>query len=1078
MQMEAFQQGQLDSLHKIADLFPGVVFQFRMQTDGRFCFPFVSQRAFKLLRLNPDRIQIDASEVFANVFPDDLEELIASIQSSANELTPWKHEFRVGAGKDEVRWLFGNAMPQREASGSVLWHGFVTDITERMRVEETLRTSEQRLKLAIGSGQVGVWDLDLRTNELLWDETMFALYGARREDFTGAFEAWSSRLHPEDRAATMKALQDAVAGVGVYEPEFRVVWPNHEVRYLKGRAEVVRDKEGAPLRMIGTNWDNRALVQTQQQLKLMSAAINKSRISIFLINPGGKVSFVNDYACTTLGYSRSELVGQDISFFDPYFNPDSWPERWISIKEGKIKTFVANHKRKDGAILPVEITTSYIAVDGEEYAFSLAQDVTDRMEREAQSRKIFIENETILSHAMVGIAYIKHRRIVSCNKRFEEMFQYDHGELLGMSTEMLYDSRETYDRIGAEGYKAATKGDGYFGEVKLRHKDGSEFWGTLSGKSVDPDHPHEGSIWVYSDINARKFAEEELRIAASAFDSQESLMITDANEVILRVNKAFTLSTGYSAEEVVGKTPRIFKSGRHDADFYRKMWECINASGKWQGEVWDRRKNGDIFPKLLTISAVTGNDGVVTHYVGSHIDITEQKAVEEKIQTLAFYDPLTGLPNRRLLSDRLQRALVTCSRHGGSGAVLFIDLDNFKTINDTLGHSMGDFLLQQTALRLTSCVREGDTVARIGGDEFVVMLENLDEDEIEAATQTEIVADKILAVLSESYQIATHKYHGTCSIGIAIFNDRLQSIDELLQQADIAMYQAKSSGRNAKRFFDKQMQEIVFERATLEEELRKAIENQEFQLYYQIQTNDAQQAVGAEALIRWIHPSRGVVYPGQFIALAEDTGLILPIGQWVLETACAQLKAWQSDELTRDFILSFNISARQFRQSGFVEQVQAAVLRHAIDPGLLKLELTESTLLENIEDTIETMNALKGIGVRFTLDDFGTGYSSLQYLKLLPLDQLKIDQSFVRDLAVDSNDRAIVRTIIAMAHSMNLGVIAEGVETEEQLQLLVKKGCTHFQGYLFGKPIPINQFELQVKRLKILGLMGKRLSDA
>ena len=1078
MQMEAFQQEQLENLHKVANRFPGVVFQFRMQIDGSFSFPFVSPRAFKILRLNPDIIQANASEAFAYVYSDDIEELLVSIQSSATSLSPWKHEFRVGSADNIVRWLFGNAMPQREAEGSVLWHGFITDITDRKRAEDTLRSSEQRLKIAMASVRIGVWDLDLRTHELVWDDTMFGLYGARREEFADAYDAWSTRMHPEDRPVVMKVLEDATAGTTAYEPEFRVVWPNHEVHYLKGHAETVKDKDGKPIRIIGTTWDNRSLVQSQQQLKLMSAAINKSRVSLFLITPDGKVFFVNDHACNTLGYTRDELTGQGINFFDPYFDPDSWPERWLSIKGGKINTFTASHMRKDGTTFPVEITTNYIAVEGEEYAFSLVQDITDRMEREAQSRKIFIENETILSHAMVGIVYIKHRRIVSCNKRFEEIFQYDQGELLGKSTELLYDSRETYDRIGVEGYKAAVEGDGYFGEVKLRHKDGSEFWATLTGKSVDPDHPHEGSIWVYSDINERKLVEEELRIAASAFDSQESLLITDADSVILRVNKAFTVSTGYSAEEVVGKTPRLFKSGRHDAGFYRRMWESINDTGKWQGEVWDRRKNGEIYPKLLTISAVKGSDGVITHYVGSHIDITEQKAVEEKIQTLAFYDPLTGLPNRRLLSNRLQRALASCERHGRSGAVLFIDLDNFKTINDTLGHSMGDFLLQQTAQRLSSCIREGDTVARIGGDEFVVMLENLSQDEVEAATQTEFVADKILSVLSQAYQISTHKYHGTCSIGIAIFNNRLQSMDELLKQADIAMYQAKNSGRNAMRFFDRQMQEIVSERATLEEELRKALEFQEFQLYYQIQADDEQQAVGAEALIRWIHPGRGVIYPGQFIALAEETGLILPIGQWVLETACAQLKIWQMDELTRDFILSFNISARQFRQSGFVEQVQTAVQRHGINPELLKLELTESTLLENIEDTIKTMNALKAIGVRFTLDDFGTGYSSLQYLKLLPLDQLKIDQSFVRDLAFDSNDRAIVRTIIAMARSMNLGVIAEGVETEEQLQLLMKKGCAHFQGYLFGKPIPIDLFALQVKRRKVLKLMGQRLADA
>ncbi|NDU91694.1 MAG: diguanylate cyclase, partial [Ferrovum sp.] len=374
---------------------------------------------------------------------------------------------------------------------------------------------------------------------------------------------------------------------------------------------------------------------------------------------------------------------------------------------------------------------------------------------------------------------------------------------------------------------------------------------------------------------------------------------------------------------------------------------------------------------------------------GVIFEITEWKEAQNRIHNLAFYDPLTGLPNRRLLTDRLQQALVSSARNGLAGAILFIDLDNFKTINDTLGHALGDALLQQTATRLISCVREEDTVARIGGDEFVVMLEHLSADEPEAATQTESIGMKILAALSQPCQIASHECRSTCSIGITLFNGRSQSTDELLKQADIAMYQAKKAGRNALRFFDTQMQEIVTARATLEGELRKAIENQQFQLYYQIQVDSFLQPIGAEALIRWNHPDRGLVLPAQFIALAEETGLILPMGQWVLETACAQLKAWEREERTRKLVLAVNVSAREFRQADFVAQVQATIQRHAIQPYRLKLELTESLLLENIEDTVAIMNALNDVGIQFSLDDFGTGYSSLQYLKRLPINQIK-----------------------------------------------------------------------------------------
>jgi predicted signal transduction protein with EAL and GGDEF domain len=355
-------------------------------------------------------------------------------------------------------------------------------------------------------------------------------------------------------------------------------------------------------------------------------------------------------------------------------------------------------------------------------------------------------------------------------------------------------------------------------------------------------------------------------------------------------------------------------------------------------------------------------------------------------------------------------------------------------------------------------------VARIGGDEFVVMLEDLSENESEAATQTESIAVKILAKLSRPYQIASHEYRSTCSIGIALFNDRVQGSDELLKQSDIAMYQAKKAGRNTLRFFDAQMQKIVTSRAILEGELRKALELKQFQLHYQIQVDSFMQPIGAEALIRWIHPVRGMVSPLEFIPLAEETGLIVPIGQWVLESACAQLMVWQQEEQTRELALAVNVSAREFLQTDFVKRVQDAVHNNGINPARLKLELTESLLLEDIEDTIAIMNTLNDMGVQFSLDDFGTGYSSLQYLKRLPLDQVKIDQSFVRDLAFDSGDRAIVRTIIAMATSLNLNVIAEGVETEEQLQFLLNKGCTHYQGYLFGKPVPIDQFKLETNQ--------------
>jgi diguanylate cyclase (GGDEF)-like protein/PAS domain S-box-containing protein len=421
-----------------------------------------------------------------------------------------------------------------------------------------------------------------------------------------------------------------------------------------------------------------------------------------------------------------------------------------------------------------------------------------------------------------------------------------------------------------------------------------------------------------------------------------------AHSTILRVNEAFTRITGYSAQEIVGKTPRVLGSGRQDVAFYAALWKSPADTGNWKGEIWNRRKSGEVYPEELSITGVKDAQGRVTHYVATFGDISLNKAAQRGIRNLAFYDPLTQLPNRRLLPDRQRSALATSARTGKQGGLLFLDLDQFKTLNDTLGHDMGDLLLQQVALRLLGCVREGDTVARLGGDEWV-MLEDLSDQSLEAAAQTKDTAEKILFVLDPPYVLVNHDYHGTSSVGANIFDGHRQAVDELLKQADLA-------------------------------------------LYYQVQVDGENRAVGLEALIRWLHPVRGLVPPNDFIALAEDNGLIVPMGLWVLNAACAQLQTWQHGAMTRELVVAVNVSARQFRQADFVAQVQRVPQAHGVKPQRLKLELTESMLLEDVEDTIATMNSLNALGVRFSLDDFGTGYSSLQYLKRLPLDQRKIDQ--------------------------------------------------------------------------------------
>lgn len=557
--------------------------------------------------------------------------------------------------------------------------------------------------------------------------------------------------------------------------------------------------------------------------------------------------------------------------------------------------------------------------------------------------------------------------------------------------------------------------------------------------------------------------QREKKIAAIAFEAQEGIIITDDEEKIIRVNRAFSEITGFKAQDVIDKSPRIFSSSRNTASFYRRIAQSIQSSGIWQGEIWSRRADGEEFPALLTITEVRDNKGKTRNYVGTLIDITARKEAEAEINNLAYYDPLTQLPNRRMLMDRLKMALSASARHHKYGALLFIDLDDFKTINDTLGHDSGDMLLCQVASRLSANVRELDTVARLGGDEFVVLLEDLCPDVEEAATEAERVSEKILMSLGVPYQLKDYTHVCRASIGVTLFCGLQLTVDELLKRTDLAMYDAKRFGGNNVRFFDPDMQKIVLARFAIEAALRDALQKNQFTLYYQMQVGEEGQISGVEALIRWFHPERGMIPPNDFIAIAESSKLIVPIGKWVLNAACQQLVQWSKHTNFAHFSIAVNVSSVQFKLPNFVEELFDILDTSGADPRLLKLELTESLVVEDVEDVITKMNALKARGVSFSLDDFGTGYSSLAYIKRMPFDQLKIDRSFVKEILVNPNDATIARSIIGLAENLGLEVIAEGVENEAQYAFLMKSGCRAFQGYHFSRPEAGSEFERRVR---------------
>ncbi|AFL74876.1 EAL domain-containing protein [Thiocystis violascens] len=557
-------------------------------------------------------------------------------------------------------------------------------------------------------------------------------------------------------------------------------------------------------------------------------------------------------------------------------------------------------------------------------------------------------------------------------------------------------------------------------------------------------------LGTIQDITARMDADKSLRQAARVFENTaEGVVITDPEERILAVNRAFAEITGYAEEEVLGATPRILNSGRHDAEFYQAMWAELNRSGQWRGELWNRHKNGQIYPELMTISAVVDGNGELTHYVGVFRDISHLKRSEEKLEYLAHHDPLTGLPNRSLFQARLEQCLQRAARHQRQVGLLFLDLDRFKIVNDTLGHSIGDGLLQQVAETLSKQVRAADTIARLGGDEFVIILED-----IPAARFAANFAERLMTAFSQPFNVEGHELFITASMGISLYPQDGEEIDALVRHADIAMYQSKNGGRNGFSFFESAMTEGAAERLRLEHDLHGALLRDEFVLHYHPQLALADgQLRGVEALCRWQHPTLGLIPPNQFIPVAEDIGLIDRLGAWVLEESCRQMIVWDQAgfHVPR---LAVNLSVRELERADLVDEIREILHRTGVAPERLELEVTESMIMRNAELAIKTLAALRGLGVTLAVDDFGTGYSSLAYLKRLPLHRLKIDRSFVEKLTQDSNDDAIVRAILALGRSLGLETLAEGVETQAQVDFLLQEGCIEGQGYLFSRPVP------------------------
>jgi len=1016
-----------------------------------------SERIAPLFGYPIGELETTYENFLAAVHDEDRQNVIDAVNACVEQGAAYEIEHRVVWPDGTIRWVLERGDVTRDQHNTPLHMlGVVQDITERKQAEQNLKSSEERFRRYFELNLIGMAITSLEKGWIYVNERLCEIMGYSQNELTQL--TWAEITYPEDLDADVAQFNRVLTGeIDGYTMDKRFIRKDGAIIYASISAKCVRNEDGSINNFVALVQDitHRKNLEDElrQERNFAEGLIETAQTIVLLLDTEGKIVRFNPYMEEITGYQFEEVKGK--SWFD-IFLPKNERETIKSLFKkaiGNIQTKgnISSIKTKHGELRHIEWYDKTLKDDCGNVIGLLAvgHDITDKLQAQRALTKSEQQFRNLVEMTSDVVWEIDNElRITYISPQVEQELDYPADSFIGKHPSDMMSAIEREKQMSFfQGM--ITDPQPFFRETSLLRKDSQEVFIEVKGAPFfDASGNFLGYRGINRDISARKSAEEQMRLSAMVLENTpEGVMITDDQLSIIMVNPAFVHTTGYSEEEAIGKQPSLLSSGRHDTAFYQNIWTALKTTGQWQGEIWNRRKSGDIYPEWLNISVIKNEQGIVINYVGVFSDIATQEHVRDRLHNMAYYDALTKLPNRELFHDRLQNALAQSRRQKNMVGLMFLDLDRFKNINDTLGHRAGDKLLKVVATKLQDCTRDMDTVSRLGGDEFTIILPA-----ITGAEDAVKVAEKIVDSFSQLIRLDDDvELFSATSIGISIYPNDGENDEELIKNADTAMYRAKAAG-GGYQFYTAEMSAQFAELMHLESELHKALDNNELNLAYQPKIDlKTGNLVGMEALARWHHQKLGWISPGKFIPIAEETGLIQQLGDWVINEACRQTAQWR-EVIGDEWRMAVNISAKQIRGKNLQAYIKKVLEDTGVPGHMLELEFTESALMENVDDIQQLIEKAKNNGIHLSIDDFGTGYSSLSYLKRFAIDKLKIDQSFVRDIATDKSDASIVKTIISMGHNLELKVIAEGVETAEQLKFLTENGCDEVQGYYFSPP--------------------------